>query len=116
MDGVLILDTIVNTNFGWNFFTIGFIVFLGLFVIICTLGCMSEDENWNRTPILFITLTIIMIIGVFIFGILTLCFGRTEITTQYRVMIDDTVQMNEFLQHYNIIAQEGLTYIVELVP
>lgn len=116
MDGVLVLDTIVNTNFGWNFFTIGFLIFFGLFVIMGILGLVWEHISWNGVPNFIVIFWTIAFGGTLIFGLLAVCFGCTETITQYRVMIDDTVKMTEFFQHYTIVEQEGLTYIVEFIP
>ena len=115
MDGVLVLDTIVEANIGWNFFSIGFIVCFCITAVLVILAALSEYACWwceIWIKIISLIMTGIMIIML----ILMLIFGYTDVTTQYRVMIDDTVKMTEFLQHYTIIRQEGLTYIVELVP
>lgn len=115
MDGVLVLDTIVEANIGWNFFSISFLVCFCLATVLAILKILSDYACWGcetRIGIAAIIMAGIMIIML----ILMLIFGYTDVTTQYRVMIDDTVKMTEFLQHYTIIRQEGLTYIVELVP
>jgi hypothetical protein len=115
MDGVLVLDTIVNAEIGWNFFSISFLVCFCIAIILAITIVFSDYFCWGNTLILgliALTMTGIMVIML----VLMLIFGYTDVTTQYRVMIDDTVKMTEFLQHYTIIRQEGLTYIVELVP
>jgi len=115
MDGVLVLDTIVKANIGWNFFSIGFIVCFCIAAVLVILAAFSDYACWGcETLIGFIALIMAGIMVIML--VLMLIFGYTDVTTQYRVMIDDTVKMSEFLQHYTIIRQEGLTYIVELVP
>ena len=115
MDGVLVLDTIINTAIGWNFFSIGFLVCLCITAVLVILTALSEYACWGCETLIRIITTIMASIMI-IMLVLMLVFGYTDVTTQYRVMIDDTVKMTEFLQHYTIIRQEGLTYIVELVP
>ena len=57
---------------------------------------------------------IVFIAGGALFGTLV---GRTtgdpiEYETQYKVVIDDSVSMNEFIEKYEIIDQEGKIYTV----
>lgn len=115
MDGVLVLDTIVEANIGWNFFSISFLVCFCLTAVLAILLIFNDDACWGCETRIGITAAIMASITI-IMLILMLIFGYTDVTTQYRVMIDDTVKMTEFLQHYTIIRQEGLAYIVELVP
>lgn len=115
MDGVLVLDTIIEANIGWNFFSIGFIVCFCIVAVLAILAVLGDSFCWGCETLIGL-IALIMAGIMMIMLVLMLIFGYTDVTTQYLVMIDDTVKMTEFLQHYTIIRQEGLTYIVELVP
>lgn len=61
------------------------------------------------------------LIGLLIGGIVAIAVGlsfgfaigkTTEYETRYKVTISDEVSMNEFLEHYEIIDQEGKIYTV----
>lgn len=111
MTGVEILTTqevATAFAFSWENFWIGMsvILFIGLFLgAICS---MIEKD----------------IVGLIAGGILGVVFGcmlgvgvgidsiPTEYETQYKVTISDEVSMNDFLERYEIVSQEGKIYTV----
>lgn len=105
MDGV----TIINTVQDWNVSLTGLIVCYGiaLFFAIGFFVLLFNDGFRNAYPALIFALC-------FAFIGLALCiWGNPGTTNQYQVILDDSVSMNEFCQHYRIIRQEGISYIVE---
>lgn len=112
MSGVEILSsTEVASEFAFNE-TAAWIVFgvvLGLFVIggICL---AREKGSWEPLPALGLFGAILAILlGMLVGGIMS-----TPVTyeTQYKVTIDDSVSLNEFLDKYEIIDQEGKIYTI----
>lgn len=109
MEGVTILQTIpqMESTWGWNW------IFL-LYLIPLALGIMLIVMAYK-----------FQIGGLIVFGILIIYFsiggalvcaseeGEVRSHDHYQVLIDDSVSMVEFMDKYNIIEQQGITYIIE---
>ena len=113
MNGVEILssaEVVAETTFNWMAFWIAFCVTLG-YCLIMGICCVTNGEyKWRRILII----SLIGIIGGMVFGC---SFGilfetPTVYETYYKVTIDDSVSMNEFLDKYEILNQEGKIYTV----
>ena len=111
MTGVEILATEeVATAFGFNFHTYFLIIALCSFTIclICGLMLLDDYGAWS--------FLISLVIGVVLGCLLGLPPASnslpTEYKTQYKVTISDEVSMNDFLERYEIIEQEGKIYTV----
>jgi hypothetical protein len=113
MTGVEILATeevaIAWASWNWK----GFLLTVGIcsLVAIVTGLLTGVSDDWGLGITIFL---IIFLAGGALFGILV---GRTtgeptEYETQYKVVIDDSVSMNEFIEKYEIIDQEGKIYTV----
>ena len=112
MSGVEILSSkeiAIDFNFNWNSFWITFGVIL---IIAMVIGIFLSLITCNYTDILIGT-----IMGI-IFGVL---FGillgyddgiPTKYVTEYKVIISNNVQLNEFVEKYEIRSQEGKIYTV----
>ena len=112
MTGVEILATQeVATAFGFNWsafwivfgITAGFMVVLGLVIY----GASGEVSNFIACVIL----------GLIVGLLLSASIGSnkatpTEYETQYKVTVSDEVSMNDFLERYEIVSQEGKIYTV----
>lgn len=110
MDGVTILQVIEKTflnETSENIITGSVIV--GIIAIFLTVVFWSEiglNSGWTIASMLLLFSCITLII------IEATCGERiTEIT--YRVLVDDTVNMNEFFSKYELIRTEGLIYVVK---
>ena len=112
MNGIEILAT-QEVAIAWTFSWVGFFIMfgfaIGLFVVAgCIAGLVHSDAKLCGG---------IIIIGVLIsifFGML-IGYGAQEPTkheTRYKITISDDVPMNEFLERYEIISQEGKIYTV----
>lgn len=82
------------------------------FCILLALGCIIAIMENNWIPAIgFCILGLIMGVGLgFVFG-----HGNgipIEYENQYKVTISDEVSMNEFIEKYEIIEQEGKIYTV----
>lgn len=115
MAGVEILameEVVTKTAFNWGMFGIvggailGAALFVGLLICCCS--------GWGFDGGLF---TLFCILGAAIGTIFGLAAGngnRTPIKTEthYKVVISDEVSMNEFLERYEIVDQDGKIYTV----
>ncbi len=109
MNGVEILNTIYEYESAIS--PIWGIVLCALCIIIAVIGILTI--NYDIVQRVLFTLAIIVIVGaaVCVIGI----FIKTDevVNTKYKVTIDDSVSMNEFLDKYEILDQEGKIYTVK---
>ena len=108
MTGIEILATreiATEFAFNWNVFLITFSVILGMFVLIGIFISLVSYDWSNLIGGIVAGVAIGMLIGAW-FGDAVLCIPVTY-KTQYKVTISDEVSMNEFLEKYEIIDQEG---------
>lgn len=118
MDGVTILNEfevvqVVNDTFNP---TAGVIALL-VTVLICAIAGFFIGRI-NRDEVLS---TLVGALFGFVLGFLSMSlFGTifsypavTETTMQYEVILDDSVSMNEFCEHYNVVEQRGDIFVVE---
>jgi hypothetical protein len=102
----------VAVAFGFNW--LAFWVLMGLLTFAgCVLGLVLREKfvyDWHIIP----ALTLVGVIGGLLIGA-PIGFASSEPTayeTQYKVTVSDEVPMNEFLERYKIIDQEGKIYTV----
>ena len=113
IEGVEILSqSEVGTNIAMNWWVFGIIV--GIFVvigfIISAINTQPDGIEWLGC--IFIGL-LTGLVGCLIGYIGGMVAGEpTEFETQYKVIISDEVQMNEFLEKYEIVDQEGKIYTI----
>ena len=111
MTGVEILNEyVVNATQEWVFVVCG----LGIIGVII---CAMIVKNSISEIVECICLTIAIILGItsvalVITNTYTDCFKEYS-HTEYKVTIDDSVSMNEFLDKYEILDQEGKIYTVK---
>ena len=115
MTGVEILSSAeavaARANWNWSNFWITIAVVFVIAVIAGVIFSIEEDD-----PVAFL----IMFLAVFIVGggVLGPFVGKISgepisYETHYKVTIDDSVSMNEFLDKYEILDQEGKIYTVK---
>lgn len=107
MEGITILNEFISIGevlAPW--FGIGIVAFIiGLFgLIFCPMIIKSRQR-------LLTILTVSFAISLF-FGIFVGTFAPRKEETRYQVIIDDSVNFNEFNERYEIIDQEGLIYTI----
>jgi hypothetical protein len=89
-----------------------FVVFLGLFCML-TCGVLAILFYCDFEPMAGTICAIIAIMGAitFFYGMFG---GSTNVDyIEYKVTIDDSVSMNDFLDKYEILDQEGKIYTVK---
>ena len=114
MTGVEILssaEVVAESAFNGTAFWIGFIIMLGIVLIVGVI--VTACGAYEKGLILF-CLIIGIISGVFV-GVMFGGLFQTPASyeTHYKVTIDDSVSMNEFLDKYEILDQEGKIYTVK---
>lgn len=114
MNGVEILsqETIYETAFLWWLI----LIFAGgglIIGIIITIIRYIDYEFFDPADLVIIFLCVIIGGGV---GTIGMLMSEDETDTidhiEYKVIIDDSVSMNEFLNKYEILDQEGKIYTV----
>ena len=113
MSGVEILATeeVAIAWASWNWKEFLLTVGLCFFVAIIAGILAGASDDWELGVTIFL---VVFVAGSALFGTLTGCTTGEpiEYETQYKVVIDDSVSMNEFLEKYEIIDQEGKIYTV----
>lgn len=112
MSGVEVLnvETITTTTGGFNWELCLGIVFFGALIGFLA-GLSISPEPFS--PVVGV---LIGFLGGVLIGILGGICWRTpvieKVETQYKVIVSDEVSMNEFLEKYKILDQEGKIYTV----
>ena len=111
MTGVEILNEyVVSTTPAWVAVVIVLGVIGGLTLVSIAERCMSDTAGW----ICFICAVLCFVMS-FTLGILDNFTDHFKEYShvEYEVTIDDSVSMNEFLDKYEILDQEGKIYTVK---
>ena len=114
MTGVEILssaEVVAESTFNGTAFWIGFIIMIGF---VLTIGVIATAGGAYEKGLILFCLIVGIISGIFV-GVM---FGGlfqtpTSYETHYKVTIDDSVSMNEFIDKYEILDQEGKIYTVK---
>ena len=113
MTGIEILssaEVVAETAFNWSAFWIGFGIILAFCLAMGIWGVVSQECYWQL-------IIIVLLIGIVAGMALGAVWGviletPTAYETHYKVTIDDSVSMNEFIDKYEILDQEGKIYTV----
>ena len=110
MNGVEILsvqEVVTETTSNW--WLAGF-VWLGVIVFGGIIGFWISRQG----EVVIAGCLVAALLGIFAFaGVVVATNKPVEYETHYKVTIDDSVSMNEFLDKYEIIDQEGKIYTVK---
>ena len=112
MEGVRILaeNAVYDTVYSWGFDPIlpGCVILLIFFTISLAVLC----KIGNRTLALFSFFGVVLTCGVI--ADISSTANETEVFshTEYKVIIEDNVEFKEFIDHYEILDQEGEIYTV----
>jgi hypothetical protein len=113
MSGVEILATeeVAVAWASWNWKGFLLTVWICFFVAVIAGILAGASDDWKLGVIIFF---MVFIVGGMFFGTFVGCNSGepTEYETRYKVVIDDSVSMNEFLEKYEIIDQDGKIYTV----
>lgn len=108
MNGVEILssETIYNTILPEWYFVVG----MALGLISFLIGLSLVDDQYYVAGIIVTVFAAVCFVSA-IFGVIT--DDNNPHYIEYKVTIDDSVSMNEFLDKYEILDQEGKIYTVK---
>ena len=105
MEGITILQTIVEKHATWGFSWPGFFCIIAAIAVFFL--CLIGDES---------SLIGLGIFGALFLGLISVCLFSigTELpdTYLYQVIVDDSVPISVFTENYEIKSQEGITYWV----
>ena len=110
MTGVEILaieEAVVSNEFNYRLF--GFLLTISIAVIVIIYLAAFGTERFIDN-IEFLGIALAIVIGICVLtGWAT---AKSQYETQYKVSVSDEVSMNEFLEQYEIIEQQGKIYTV----
>lgn len=114
MSGVEILSIIEEPILLFNERAFGstFFITLGIFLFIGICISIEDCEWWFYLPLF----SIVGVIAGILLGVLAggLFVQKTdEVETTYKVIISEEVSLNDFMEKYEIIDQEGKIYTVK---
>lgn len=111
MEGVTILQTFAHeaSTWGWSYwFCVPILVCIVCGVCMVFAGTAEKPNG---------TIVTICMLGVLFSAFLTIGIAKdyTKLPTEYtyQVLLDKTVNMTEFAQRYEILEQQGITYIIK---
>ena len=116
MNGVEILNvtehTIMEPAWSWP---MCFGLFIGVFGFALLMGVLTGLFEGDIETGIFAGAIAGLIAALILSLLLTMAFGKKEVGTEYhyKVTIDDSVSMNDFLDKYEILDQEGKIYTVK---
>ena len=105
MQGVKLLDTVevMNNRINWlTFWIVGLLVLCGSAIFVYRMATKQHDNGWYLLLLLFALLS---------FGLGAVCgllTGDQYVEeVHYKVLLEENVDMQSFLDTYEIIEQEG---------
>lgn len=106
MDGVTILQTIEVAQYGWGWNWWAIIPIIAAIALLIV-SFITFDDGGGFLGF-FVGLLVVIAVD--------FCMDAKELppTYQYQVLIEDNVNMNDFLDKYTIVEQQGITYIIEI--
>ena len=112
MTGIEILSTTeVMTESTCNWWLAGFI-YLGIIILGGIIGFCTNDYL-HKSEGIIVGCLIAALMGLFFWaGVCEITSKPVAYETQYKVTIDESVSMVEFIDKYEIIDQEGKIYTV----
>lgn len=116
MTGVEILNVtehaIMERAWSWE---MCFVLFIGIFCFCVVMGFFIGLGDFNVSGGVMAGLIVGLVFALILSPILTAIFEEKEVGKEYhyKVTIDDSVSMNEFLDKYEILDQEGKIYTVK---
>ena len=109
MTGIEILATqevAIGFSFNWCLLIISILSITAISVLV---GWLEDPHNAGWLVGLIVGVVASVLLGI----ILGFTLGRpAEYETQYKVLISDEVSMNDFLERYEIVDQEGKIYTI----
>lgn len=113
MNGVEILtsvEVVASRAFNWTAFWIAASVIFGIFIVV---GIIISVIDGDCDGLIMCGVTGMVISVLFGTTLGAYTSHPTEYETHYKVTISDEVSMNEFMEKYEIINQDGKIYTIK---
>lgn len=118
MNGVTILNEIevvqvINDTFNY---TAGGIALLITVIVGIVMGFFIGRIDCDEFTGTLVGALIGLVLGIFVNAVFGFAFSypsETKTTMRYEVIIDDSVSLTEFYEHYDVIEQRGEIFVVE---
>lgn len=108
MQGVEILNTLPIYSTYWE---LGLLSGLGIALIILV-GVIFVADRLSTDRCILIS-TILAVISMLFGALIGECFHKELVETRYEVRLDDTVNLDEFMDKYEFIEQRENSWIVK---
>ena len=103
-------EVATNYSMNWTVFWIIVGIFVAIGFIVSAIDIQPDGIEWFSCVLIGL---LTGLIGCSFGGLIGMATGDPiEFETQYKVLISDEVQMNEFLEKYEIIEQDGKIYTI----
>lgn len=112
MDGIMVLNTIATPvySFGWNPWCWGLIIPIILALYFIYFWFINRDLRRTRR---WLTLGVFMLVVSLAIGYGVCSTEHVKYEYKYQVIVDNTVDMIQFRQNYEILDQVGITYMIK---
>lgn len=111
MDGVTILTTNVYRELNGVAFAYLMFMFIVLYGLVLVLSYMFVTIGSLPEKIMGV-FECLIVSGLLVYGARSLYTDYQTIHTDYLVTVSDTVNINEFVTHYEVLKQEGTLFTV----
>ena len=114
MDGVTILnefEVVTKTVFSWPAFWAGVLIGVGIALVAAIVFGLLED-SFAAFITIFLVTSLLTSLFIGFFAGYKVCPEPVEYETHYEVSIDEDVNMQEFMDKYEIIETRGSIYTV----
>lgn len=108
MDGVTILTTYAQRLMSGS----DLLWLIGIIIVIAGLSAMLLSSGVDDLRVVVAVLCLMVCLGSMLYGFI--CFIEVS-HIEHKVAIDDTVNFNEFIEHYEILHQDGKLFTVKEV-
>ena len=113
MEGVMILNTITTPiySFGWNGWCWALIPFVVLAIYLIIFG---HENRRHASARRWRSIGIVALTGFLCLGTAICSVENVRHENTYQVLVDSSVNMEDFRANYEIIEQVGITYIIKV--
>ena len=105
MEGITILQTVVEKHATWGF------SWLGLFCVIAAIAIFMLCIIVDKGTLIWLGASGAFILGLVSVGLFSVGKELPD-TYLYQVIVDDSIPISVFAENYEIRSQEGITYWV----
>lgn len=111
MEGIMILNTITTPvySFGWNGWCWALIPFAVLAIYLIIFG---HENRRHASARRWRSIGIVALTGILCLGTAICSVENVQHEKTYQVLVDSSVDMENFRANYEIVEQIGITYVI----